>query len=37
MVKNQEHLIPKGEPKDWKMAHLEDLRDPLMCFIKFIL
>ena len=24
MVKNQEHLIPKGEPKDWKMAHLED-------------
>ena len=24
MVRNQEHLIPKAEPKDWKMAHLED-------------
>ena len=23
-MKNQEHLIPKGNPNDWKMAHLED-------------
>ena len=24
MVTNQEHLIPEGLPKEWKMSDLED-------------
>ena len=33
MVTNQEHLIPKGEPKDWTMKNLEDFgRIRLSCY-----